>query len=149
MTQKTPKRTTGLINYEINVKLKLAALWTSLMFLYIYADYFELKTPGALERMINLETPVGATTPGLLIVFSILLMVPSCMIFLVVLLAPPINKWLNITVGLLYMAISLLIIYSGMSDPWHRFFVLYNVAEVVIFVMIIRQAWKWPKADQH
>ena len=149
MTQKTPKRTTGLINYEINVKLKLAALWTSLMFLYIYADYFELKTPGALERMINLETPVGATTPGLLIVFSILLMVPSCMIFLVVLLAPPINKWLNITVGLLYMAISLLIIYSGMSDPWQRFFVLYNVAEVVIFVMIIRQAWKWPKADQH
>lgn len=31
-----------LENPEINIKLKLSALWTSLIALYIYGDYFEL-----------------------------------------------------------------------------------------------------------
>ena len=30
----------GLRDFRVNVRVRLAALWTSLMFLYIYADYF-------------------------------------------------------------------------------------------------------------
>jgi hypothetical protein len=144
MTQQPPSTSTSLTNYEINVKIKLAALWTTLMFLYIYADYFGLMTPGAIEEMIDLKTPVGPTTPGLLVIFSVLLIVPALMIFLSVFLKPQFNKWFNIVVALFYTGISILIIISGIGNEWQTFFVLYNVVEVVVFMLIIWQAWNWP-----
>jgi len=42
----------ALEDIKVNVKLKLAALWTSFMFLYIYVDYFHLYMPGSLEDML-------------------------------------------------------------------------------------------------
>lgn len=137
----------SLANYSINVKLKLAALWTSLMFLYIYADYFQLMTPNKLERMIDLKTPMGPTSPEILVVFSILLIVPALMIFLSVFLQPQINKWLNIIVVAIYMGISILIIASTIGDQWHTFYVLFNFVETIVFITIIIQAWKWPKLE--
>ncbi|MBK6263416.1 hypothetical protein JKA74_00100 [Marivirga sp. S37H4] len=148
MNQNKSKSSYQLINYESNIKIKLASLWTTLMFLYIYADYFELKTPGTIENMISLKTPVGETTPELLIIFSIILIIPSMMIFLSIFLKPLMNKWLNIIFGFIYAAISILIIISGIGNKWQGFFVLYNIVEVFIFSTIIWQAWKWPKTKE-
>ncbi len=36
----------GLEDFRIPTNLKLSLLWASLMFLYIYNDYFSLYTPG-------------------------------------------------------------------------------------------------------
>jgi len=41
------------MNSEIDVRIKISALWASVMFCYIYADYFGLYVPGALQRMLN------------------------------------------------------------------------------------------------
>ena len=140
-------RSGPLNQYNINIKIKLAFLWTSLMFLYIYADYFHLMTPEKLERMMQLQTPVGPTSPGLLVVFSVILIIPALMIFLSVFLKPLINKWLNILIAFLYAGISILIIFSGIGDEWQAFFVLFNLVELLVLVMIISQAWKWPRAE--
>ncbi len=137
----------SLSNFKVDIKIKLAALWTSLMFLYIYADYFRLMTPEKLEKMIQLKTPMGPTTPGLLVTFSVILIIPALMIFLSVFLKPQINKWLNIIIAVLYTCISLLIIKSSIGNEWQTFFVIFNILEVVIFVIIIVQAWKWPKVE--
>ncbi len=148
-------RPPSLIDYGINIKIKLAFLWTSLMFLYLYADYFELMTPEKLENMIKLQTPVGPTSPGLLVIFSAILIVPALMIFLSVFLKPQINKWLNIIMALLYAGISILIIVSSIGLAWRTFYVIFNFTEILVFAMIIWQAWKWPrvthspKADNH
>lgn len=72
----------SLANDGVDIKIKLAVLWTTLMFLYIYADYFRLMTPEKLERMMNLQTPIGPTSPGILVIFSVILIVPALMIFL-------------------------------------------------------------------
>lgn len=143
----TQKHDHQLINYEVNVKTKLAALWTTLMFLYIYADYFELKTPGTIENTMRLETPMGPATPGLLVIFSVLLIIPTLMIFLSFLLKPLLNKWLNIVLGFLYALISVLIISSQIGNQWYAFYVLYNVVEIFIFATIIWHAWTWPKTE--
>ncbi len=139
--------TESLTNYKINVKIKLATLWTSLMFLYIYADYFQLMTPGKLEKMINLQTPVGPTSPGILVIFSLILIIPALMIVLSILLPPQLNKWLNIILAFIYACISVLIITSSINDEWHAFYVIFNITEVVIFAIIIFQAWKWPRGE--
>lgn len=134
----------ALENYKINVKLKLSLLWASLMFLYIYADYFELMTPGKLERMIQLKTPMGPTSPDLLLIFALLLIVPALMIVLSIFLPPAISKWTNIIFGVGYSTISILIIVSSIGSDWHRFYVLYNFVELFVLITIIWQAWKWP-----
>ncbi len=60
-----------LENPKINIKLKLSALWTSLMAFYIYGDYFELYVPGKVENLINVKAKLES--PTLLLVASILI----------------------------------------------------------------------------
>ena len=141
------KRTSSksLTNYNVNIKIKLAALWTALMFLYIYADFFQLMTPKKLEKMIDLQTPMGPTSPEILVIFSVILIIPSLMIFLSVFLKTQINKWLNICIAALYASMSILIIVSTLGSEWHAFYILFNLIEVFVFAMIIYQAWNWPK----
>ncbi|MDM9629990.1 DUF6326 family protein [Robiginitalea aurantiaca] len=140
-------RPKSLTDYRINIKIKLAFLWASLMFLYIYADYFQLMTPGKLERMIEMQTPMGPTSPGLLVIFSLILIVPALMIFLSVFLTAQINKWLNLVTAFLYASISILIIVSNIGYEWHTFYILFNLVELLIFALIISQAWKWPRGE--
>mgnify|MGYP006269935167 FL=1 len=69
------------------------------------------------------------------------------MIFLSVFLKPQINKWLNIIIAFIYGCMSMLIIVSSMNNEWQTFFLIFNVVEILVFVMIILQAWKWPEAE--
>ncbi len=133
-----------LAAFPVQVNIKLALLWVTLMLLYIYADYFNLMAPGRIKEMMELRTPVGPTTPGVLVAFSILLMVPALMIALSVVLQPVWNKWVNIVAAGFYAIISILIVVSGMGNSWQTFFVLYNVVELFVLAAIIVQAWKWP-----
>lgn len=135
----------SLTNYSINIKIKLATLWTALMFLYIYADFFQLMTPEKLNKMINLQTPMGPTSPEILVIFSVILIIPALMIFLSVFIKPQINKWLNICIAALYANMSILIVVSTLGSEWHTFYILFNFIEVFVFAMIIYQAWNWPK----
>jgi hypothetical protein len=38
---------------KVHVRFKLFALWSSVMFFYIYGDYFELYEPGQLQELIS------------------------------------------------------------------------------------------------
>lgn len=134
-----------LEDIQVNIKYKLASLWATLMLLYIYADYFELMTPGKLEKMIALKTPVGPTSPQILISFSLLLIVPALMVTLSIFLKPILSKWLNIIFSIFYGFISILIIVSEFGSKWHEFYVLYNMVEFIILITIFYQALKWPK----
>ena len=137
-----------LENHKIDVKVKLALLWASLMFLYIYADYFELMTPGKLEEMMQLKTPMGPTSPDLLIIFALLLIVPALMIVFSIFLTPQLCKWTNLAIGLVYTVISILIIITSIDSEWHRFYVLFNFIEMFVLMAILRQAWQWPKKTE-
>jgi hypothetical protein len=136
-----------LADYRVNVRLKLALLWATIMALYIYADYFNLMTPHAIQDMVDLQTPIGPTTPGVLIGFSVLLIIPALMIPASLFLRPALSKWLNIVFGLLYGLISVLIILSDAGSRWMAFFVLYQLVELFIFFLIVRSAWQWPGAE--
>lgn len=62
---------TALEDTRISARLKLAALWTSVMFCYVYGDYFELYVPGKLQDMLNGEMTLGTRYGTFLIVFVI------------------------------------------------------------------------------
>ena len=66
--------------YVVKIKIKLAALWTSVTFLYIYGDYFELYAPGKVDSLVTGENNLNS--PTILLIASIILAIPSLMIFL-------------------------------------------------------------------
>ena len=129
-----------LDDFNVPVKLKLAALWTSVMFCYIYADYFGLYVPGKLRSMLEGRmAPLGATTQGVLLGTSILMAIPSVMIFLSVALKPRLNRWLNIVFGALFTLIILITMWA-----W-AFYVFFGVIEVTLTALVVWYAWRWPR----
>ena len=129
-----------LEDIQVPVKLKLAALWTSVMFLYIYADYFGLFVPGALQSMLDGRMgPLGPTTQGVLIGTSVMLAIPSLMIFLSVALKPGLNRWLNIIMGVVYTLIICITMWS-----WY-FYIIYGVLEISLTGLVVWYAWRWPR----
>ncbi len=74
---------------KVHVRFKLASLWVSVMFCYGYADYFGLYVPGALQRILDGKMgPLGPTTQGVLLGTSVMMAIPSVMIFLSLALNP-------------------------------------------------------------
>ncbi len=125
---------------KINVKIKISTLWISVMFCYIYADYFGLYVPGALQRMLDGKMgPLGPTTQGVLLGTSLMMAIPSVMIFLSVALKPNLNRRLNMIIGGIYTVIIL-----GTMWMW-MFYIFFGIIEVVLTGLIVWYAWNWPK----
>lgn len=131
-----------LADFEINVKIKLSALWASVMFCYVYGDYFSLYVPNKVQDFISGETMLDA--PMKLFAASILMVIPSLMIFLSLFLKPKPARLLNIIFGILYTAIMLLIAVTTIA-PWWTFYVFLALTESVITSIIVWQACKWPR----
>jgi hypothetical protein len=47
----------ALHDIKVHVKIKISLLWASVMFCYIYGDYFGLYKPGALQANDPTRTP--------------------------------------------------------------------------------------------
>lgn len=125
----------------IDTKLKLAALWASVMFCYIYADYFGLFMPGQLATMNKGEIPpLGTATDGVMLFVSTMMAVPSLMIFLSVRLPARPNRILNGLMGLVYSAIISITMWSGAA-----FFIFFGVIEISLTLLVIHYAWTWPR----
>lgn len=136
----TPKP--GLEAYRPPTAIKLALLWAALMFLYIYNDYFSLYVPGTIADMTAGRLgPLGHASPQVLIGVSMMLAIPSLMIFLSVALPPVVSRWLNVVLGLAYTAI------EGMtfvgSLPFYQIIVGF---EIVLTLLVVWYAVKWPRS---
>ena len=125
----------------VPVRIKLAALWTSVMFCYVYGDYFELYVPGKLQDMLQGNFLFGPVTQWALVGTAVLMAVPSLMIFLSVSLPPVVARWLNIGAGLFYATIMLLIFIGG---AW-AFYMLFAAIEIVLALLVVWYAWQWPR----
>ncbi len=135
-----------LDNPKINIKIKLSALWASLVFCFLYGDYFELYTPGKVDSLLTgnnvLDSPIK------LLIASIILVIPSLMVALSVLLNAKLNKILNITFGILF-ALMMLLIGIGSITPWYSFYVFLAFLESLITIVIVWMAWRWPKTSNN
>ncbi|MBX2925696.1 MAG: hypothetical protein KF746_26100 [Chitinophagaceae bacterium] len=131
-------------DFKINVKLILSALWTSVMFLYIYGDYFELYVPEKVEDLLNGQNILN--TPYKLLFVAIILTLPSLMIFLSLLMKPKWNRVLNISIGVFLTLFTLLAGISSFTE-WRIFYVILSFLESIITSIIVWKAWRWPKSQ--
>lgn len=127
---------------KVNVKLKLAALWTSLMFLIIYIDYFHLYMPGMMGDILKGRVFVFDITQGFLVGALTVVTIPALMIFLSVALPAKANRMVNIIAAAVNIP---LILFNLAGVAWVHM-VLGATIEVILLLLIIRYAWKWPRA---
>lgn len=138
------KRNDGTVldDIKIHVKIKISALWVSVIFCYIYGDYFGLFVPGMLQGMLEGKIrPLGPATQGVLVGTSLMMAIPSVMVFLSLVLKANLNRRVNIIFGAIYTVIILITMWN-----W-AFYIFLGVVEIVLTALIVWYAWHWPKQE--
>jgi len=130
----------NLDEQKVNIRVKLAALWTSFMFLYIYVDYFALYMPGKIEDILNGRVFTFDITRGFIFTALFLAIIPMLMIFFSVVLKARVNRLTNIIVA---TALIPYMLFNLAGEAWPHM-ILAAVVEVALLVLIIRYTWKWP-----
>jgi hypothetical protein len=153
IVMKTPHSHTALENppsqstledLRMPVQAKLAAAWTSFMFLYIYVDYLALYKPGVVDDILAGIVHEFATGPTFVATALTLVAIPILMILLSMTLPARVNRTINLVVATLYIPVS---IYNaaGEPGPYFYFYGLSIGLEVLLLAFILRSAWTWPR----
>jgi hypothetical protein len=137
---------TALEDRQIPVQAKLAAAWTSFMFLYIYVDYLHLYKPGVIDDIlagIVFEFDISQT---LLTAFLTSVAIPILMVMLSMTLPARVNRATNLVVALLFIPVCVFNA-AGASWDWAFFYGLSIGLEVLLLAFILRSAWTWPRTS--
>ena len=135
---------TALDDRQVPVQAKLAAAWTSFMFLVIYIDYFHLYQPGEIDDIrggVIFELDISGT---LMSIFFAIIAIPALMIVLSMTLPARVNRATNLVVALLFIPLSVFNA-AGASWDWAFYYGLTIGVEVLILAFILRSAWTWPR----
>ena len=133
-----------LDNPPIPVQAKLAAAWTSFMFLVIYIDYFHLYQPGEIDVIRGGDIFVFEISGTLMTIFFALIAIPTLMVLLSMTLPARVNRATNLVVASLYIPV---MVFNAASTNWEwaSFYGLSIGIEVLILAFILRSAWTWPR----
>ena len=141
---RTRQPTTTLEDQRIPVRVKLAAAWTSFMFLYIYVDYLALYKPGFVDDILAGIVHEFDTGPTFVALALTLMAIPILMILLSTTLPARVNRTINLVVATLYIPVSM---YNAAGESW-TYFYFYGLSiglEVLLLAFILRCAWTWPR----
>ena len=138
------KSTTALHDPPVPVRAKLAAAWTSSMFLYIYVDYLALYKPGFIDDILAGVVHEFDTGPTFVALGLTLIAIPSLMILLSTTLPARVNRATNLVVATLYIPVSM---YNAAGESWtySYFYGLSIGLELLLLAFILRSAWTWPR----
>src|SRR5262249_31683008 len=124
----------------VNVRIKISALWASMLFVFAYVDLFSLY-----RRDFRADLAAGEVG-GVTIHHRVLLgstayvVIPSLMVFAALILRPRASRIANIMLAIVYA----LTIIAGAIGDW-GYYILGSAIEVALLAAIVYYAWTWPK----
>src|SRR5215207_6709243 len=144
MNETRQPTTTTLEDQRMPVRVKLAAAWTSFMFLCIYVDYLALYKPGFIDDILVGVVYEFDTGPTFVALGLTLIAIPSLMILLSTTLPARVNRAINLVVATLYIPVSM---YNAAGESWtySYFYGLSIGLELLLLAFILRSAWTWPR----
>lgn len=125
--------------FTVNVRIKIAALWTSMLFVFVYVDLFSLYRSDVRADLEAGELGGFAVNQAFLLGTAAYVVVPSLMVFGSLVLAPRVNRIVNIVLGVVY---ALTIVASAIGE-W-AYYAAGSALEVALLAGVIRYAWTWP-----
>ena len=137
-----PPSHSTLEDLRMPVQAKLAAAWTSFMFLYIYVDYFALYKPGVIDDILAGVVWEFDISQVFVVVGLSLMAVPILMVVLSMTLPARANRLMNLVVAPIYVVVSA---FNALGESWTYFYGLSIGLEVLLLAFILRSAWTWPR----
>jgi hypothetical protein len=126
------------IRGTVDIRLKIAALWTAALFIFAYVDLFSLYRPDVRADLEAGRLFVFDVSQTLLFFTTLYIVLPSLMIYLTLVMPRAINRVLNIALAAAY---AVTIVASAMGE-W-GYFVLGSAAEAVLLGAVVYHAWTW------
>jgi len=140
--RENPPTRSALEDLRMPVQAKLAAAWTSFMFLYIYVDYFTLYKPGVIHDILVGSVWEFDISQVFVVVGLSLMAVPILMVFLSMTLPARANRLMNLIVAPIYVVVSA---FNALGESWTYYYTLSIGLEVIVLALIVRYAWTWPR----
>ena len=113
---------------------RISTLWVVVMFNMVFADILSFITPGELQALWAGQAGVRIT-PGLLLVFAILIEIPIAMIFASRILKPGPNRWANTIAAVVTTAF----VVGGASLTLN--YVFFAAVEIACMTLIVWTVW--------
>ena len=124
----------------VNVRTKISALWTSMLFVFAYVDLFSLYRPDFRANLEAAQVSGFTVNQSFLLGTTAYVVIPSLMVFSTLVLQPRLNRIANIALGIVYIVT----IVIGAVGEW-GYYILGSVVEVAILAAVVYYAWTWPK----
>ncbi|WP_203337570.1 DUF6326 family protein [Nocardioides limicola] len=122
----------------IDTRIKIAALWTAVLFVFAYVDLFSLYRPDVRADLDAGRLFVFDITEVFLLATTLYVVVPSLMVYLSLVLPRRINRPTNITLAVVY-AVTIL---GSAVGEW-GYFIFGSVVEVALLATLVWHAWTW------
>lgn len=126
----------------IPVQIKLAAAWTSFMFLYLYVDYLNLYKPGVVEGIMGGLVWEFEVSQALMTTFLVSVAIPGLMILLSIILPARASRTANLVVATLNIPYAM---FNAVGESWIYYYGVSIGLEVLLLAFILRTAWTWPR----
>jgi hypothetical protein len=131
-----------LEDLRMPVQAKLAAAWTSFMFLYVYVDILGFFKPGTIHDILVGVVWEFDVSQVFVTVALTLMAVPILMVFLSMTLPARANRLMNLIVAPIYVVVSA---FNALGESWTYYYTLSIGLEVIVLALIVRYAWTWPR----
>ncbi|WP_280306126.1 DUF6326 family protein [Nocardia neocaledoniensis] len=138
----TTRQPTALEDQPMPVRAKLAAAWTSFMFLYAYVDILNFFTPGVVAEILAGKVFEFDLSQTFSTAALTLMAVPIAMIVLSMTLPATVSRVANLAVAALYVPVTA---FNATGESWLFFYGLGVVLELILLAAILRYAWTWPR----
>lgn len=125
---------------NVNVRVKISALWTSMLFIFAYVDIFSLYRPDFRADLEAGEIGGFTVNQSFLLGTTGYVLIPSLMVFCAVILPPRVNRIANIALSIVYAPT---IIVAAIGE-WNYYIVGTGI-ELALLAAIVFYAWTWPK----
>ena len=132
---------TQLEPFPVNVRVKISALWASMMFIFAYVDLFSLYRSDVRADIAAGEIGGFTINQSFLLGTTAYVVIPALMVFGALILRPRINRGVNIALSVVYA----LTIVGAAIGEWN-YYLLGSAIEVVLLAAVAYYAWTWPKA---
>ena len=139
---RTRQPTTTLEDQRIPVRVKLAAAWTSVMFLYVYVDILAFFKPGVINDILAGKVWEFDISQTLLTTFLALMAIPIFMVVLSMTLPARASRITNLIVASVQVPYAA---FNVVGESWTYFYGLGVALEVILLALILRYAWTWPR----
>lgn len=126
--------------FTVNVRLKISALWASMLFVFAYVDLFSLFRADVRADLEAGELGGFTVDQSFLVGTTVYVVIPSLMVFLALVLRPHLNRIANIVLGSAYAVT----VVAGAVGEW-SYYVLGSAIETAQLAAIVFYAWTWPK----